>query len=45
MIQKESWYKEAQLDPGASNQRAIHVYERLGYVITDESKQFFILLN
>ena len=42
---KEQGLKEAQLDPGASNQRAIHVYKRLGYVITDESKQFFILLN
>lgn len=42
---KEHGLKEAQLDAGASNQRAIHVYERLGYVITDESKQFFILLS
>jgi ribosomal protein S18 acetylase RimI-like enzyme len=42
---KEHGLKEAQLDPGASNQRAIRVYERLGYVITDESKQFFLLLN
>jgi len=42
---KEHGLREAQLDSGASNQRAIHVYERLGYVITDESKQFFILLN
>ena len=37
--------KEAQLDTGISNQRAIHVYKRMGYKIVDESRQYCIMLT
>ena len=39
---KEHGLKKAQLDPGASNQRAVHVYKRLGYEIVDESRQYWL---
>jgi ribosomal protein S18 acetylase RimI-like enzyme len=42
---KEHGLKQAQLDPGVSNQRAIHVYKRLGFEITDESQQFILRLS
>ena len=42
---KEHGLKEAQLDAGTSNQRAVRAYRRMGYSITDESQQFVLLLN
>ena len=42
---KEHGIKEAQLDSGASNQRAVRVYERMGYSVTDESQQFALGLS
>jgi ribosomal protein S18 acetylase RimI-like enzyme len=33
---------EAQLDPGASNRRAVRAYQRLGYKIVDESRQYWL---
>jgi len=41
---KEHGLKKAQLDPGVSNQRAVHVYKRLGYEIVDESRQYWLEL-
>jgi len=41
---KEQGMTEAQLDTGASNQRAVHVYQRLGYSIVDESRQYWLEL-
>jgi len=39
---KENGMTEAQLDPGASNQRAVRVYQRMGYKIVDESRQYWL---
>jgi ribosomal protein S18 acetylase RimI-like enzyme len=42
---KEHGLTEAQLDPGASNKRAMRVYERMGYKVTGESRQYCLMLS
>jgi RimJ/RimL family protein N-acetyltransferase len=41
---EEHGLTEAQLDPGASNKRAMRVYERMGYKVSGESWQYYIML-
>jgi ribosomal protein S18 acetylase RimI-like enzyme len=41
---KEHGLTEAQLDPGASNKRAMRAYERMGYKVTGESRQYSLYI-